>query len=597
MCGIAGIIGAQSGAGSLLQAELYKLNRCQKHRGPDDEGVWLSALGVAGLAHVRLAILDISPAGHQPMLTPDGRYVIVFNGEIFNFRELRAELEGQGVVFQTHTDTEVLLRMYEAHGSGMLARLRGMFAFCIWDQQTSTAFLARDPLGIKPLYYSVDAKGRVVFASELRALRSSGLVRQDLDGAALAAYFESGSVPEPMTLLKDVRCLNAGTWLRWQAGKLDKVTYWTPCFAPPVEEDACAPAHVRASLLDSVRHHFVSDVPVGIFLSGGIDSTALVALAREAGHEHMDTFSIGVDDAGLDESTVARETAAHFGTRHHELRLTGKMAEESFAEFLVCGDQPSIDGFNTFTVSRFARSCGMKVVLSGLGGDEFFRGYPSFSIVPRMARMNHLAHCVPGLAPVLGGLLQTCGPSPRLRRLGSMFSGPDSTLSAYKAFRGVFSTRSARVLARRYASDVPEVLPETHEGPHSTQNALDQVSELEITRYMRNQLLKDSDVMSMAHGLELRVPFVDSRLLEAIARLPASQRLRSGKQMLLEAVPEIPAAVACGRKRGFIFPFEKWLETSWGHEFASVAGAIPDPRATWYQRWALFVFERWLQKG
>ncbi len=529
------------------------------------------------------------------MSTSDGRHTVTFNGEIYNFKILRAELEKQGFQFHTGSDTEVLLAMYKVHGAECVNRLRGMFAFCIWDDQEQTAFLARDPMGIKPLYYSLAGDGTLVFSSELKALRRAGVVSAQLNGAALVAYFETGSVPEPMTLLQNVFSLEAGSWLRWRQGSLEKKRYWHMSFEGEKLEEAEAPSQVRAALLDSVRNHFVSDVPVGIFLSGGIDSTVLLALARETGFTGIKTFSIGVDDSELDESAVARETSVIFGSDHHELQLSGRGAEESFAAFLHCGDQPSIDGFNTYTVSRFARDCGMKVVLSGLGGDELFGGYPSFNAVPKLARLGRLAGGVPPLATVLGRLVERLGTSPRVRRLGAMLTRPPGILSAYRTFRGVFSPRVARILARRFVTDLPLVLPDFDPGmPEVPLEELDQVSKLELSRYMRNQLLKDSDTMSMAHGLELRVPFVDRTLFEVVARVPAAQRLRPGKQMLLDAVPEVPGNVATARKRGFVFPFEKWLHASWGQEFEEVTRSMPSANPTWYQRWCVFVFERWL---
>lgn len=597
MCGIAGFLDPN---GSLSDSDkrLAMLQAALKHRGPDDGGIWHGAKGMVHLVHTRLSILDLSPAGHQPMSTLDGRYTITFNGEIYNYQSLRAELEKSGFQFRTHSDTEVLLAMYQVHGAGCVEHLRGMFAFCIWDEKDQKAFLARDPLGIKPLYYSHAAEGGLVFASELKALQRSGVVANDLDGRALVAYFETGSVTEPMTLLKNVFMLEAGCCLLWEGGALKKQRYWNAVFpgeSPGFQDDV---AWVRDALLDAVRHHFVSDVPVGIFLSGGIDSTVLLALARETGVTGIQTFSVGVDDAELDESGVARETARLFGADHHELRLVGRDAEESFANFLQCGDQPSIDGFNTYTVCRFARQRGMKVVLSGLGGDELFGGYPSFSAVPKLARLSRLGAVAPPLAAALGRCVERFGASPRMRRLGAMLTRPPGIISAYRTLRGVFSPRVARLLASRYVSDLPLDLPDIDPGMNEMPlDEADQVSLLELSRYMRNQLLKDSDVMSMAHGLELRVPFVDKTLFEVVARVPASRRLRSGKQMLLEAVPEVPANVAAAKKRGFVFPFETWLLASWGKEFEKVTSSMPSPNPTWYQRWSVFVLERWLERA
>lgn len=575
-------------------ARLAALNACLRHRGPDDQGVWTSADGRAGLAHVRLSILDLSPAGHQPMSTPDEKLHIVFNGEIYNFRKLRAELEADGVVFRTATDTEVLLHLYAKDGAAMLGRLRGMFALAIWDEQRQSCFLARDPLGIKPLYYTQRA-GSLAFASEMRALRAGGLADGGIDAGALMRYFQTGSVPEPHTLIKGVQSLEAGHCLMWEAGQLSKHCYWQLRFQPEEITREAAVAEVREALLDTMRAHFVSDVPVGIFLSGGIDSTLLAALARKVGQEDIATFSIGVDDERLDESSVARRTAAQFGTRHQELRLDADTARHQFAAYLRAIDQPSIDGFNTFTVSAFAHQCGMKVVLSGLGGDEMFGGYKSFEQVPRLSALARAARIVPGLAAVSGRQLERRSSSHKIRRIGSLLQTPGTIRDASLCLRGIFSTHEARMLAAGYLGCAWQDIPVDAQAEVEAADPRDAVSECELRFYMRNQLLKDSDVMSMAHSLELRVPLVDRVLFERVARIPASLRLRAGKQMLLEAVPEIPEWVAGATKRGFVFPFEKWLGQGWGDAFARATNRAPFKNPTWYQRWSIFMFDTWLE--
>ena len=600
MCSISGIL-SSSGWSDLLGSALTSMQTALHHRGPDDGGLWIDPVAGVGLAHTRLAILDLSPAGHQPMAIQEGRYQIVFNGEIYNFRELRRELEKDGVIFNSHSDTEVLLQLYARHGGLMVQRLRGMFAFCIWDHLERCAFLARDPMGIKPLYYAA-LSGQLLFASELHALRHCGRVPTTVNAEAVVCFLEMGSVPEPMTLLKSVAVLGAGQTLTWHAGKYTTESYWGIDF-PEAKEDSDAAGVTRLALLDSVRAHFVSDVPVGIFLSGGIDSTALVALAREMGMQQLATFSIGVDHKSLDESSVARRTAEHFGTDHHELRLTSEVGESAFEDFLKHMDQPSIDGFNSFTVSSFARSQGMKVVLSGLGGDELFGGYPSFQQVPKLALLSRSLHRLPGLASALGATMQSWSPQPRLRRLGGFLRQEPSILGAWQTYRGIFSSVEALDIANRFLgggyietadssrSIFTRVLKDTID---QLPSEVDAVSALELQCYMRNQLLRDSDVMSMAHGLELRVPFVDHVLFEKLARIPASQRIQAGKKLLLAAIPEIPEWVANQPKRGFTFPFEQWLEASWGEAFREVTRRLPNSNPTWYQRWAVFMLERWL---
>ena len=597
MCGIAGFLDPSQ---TLSDADrrLSVLQKALRHRGPDDQGSWQSACGVARFAHTRLSILDLSAAGHQPMTTPDGRYTITFNGEIYNFRELRTGLQAEGQVFRTGTDTEVILALYSRLGSGCLPKLDGMFAFAIWDAVERSCFVARDAFGIKPLYYC-NTGGVFSFASEVRALQAAKFPGASLNANSLCDYFETGSVPEPGTLLADVQALEAGGHLLWKEGRIQLGYWWKICFEPVVPlPRKQAVAKLRNALIESTRRHFVSDVPVGIFLSGGIDSTALLALARHIGVKDIDTFSIGVDDPQLDESSTAARTAAHFQTRHHELRLDAEAGRVRFEEFINHSDQPSIDGFNTYTVSAFAKEKGLKVVLSGLGGDELFAGYPSFEKVPSLVRQAKWLAMVPGLAQHAGLMLEYRFQSHRIRRLGAFLQGPLTIARAYGAFRGIFSRRSARMMAARYAgvplAEFLKSLGEPVEEPF-TGNALDEVSRCELSRYMRHQLLKDSDVMSMAHSLELRVPLVDRRLFEAVSSIPAAIRLQQGKRLLVDALPELPSWVIHQRKKGFLFPYKQWAQSSWSSVFEQVNARLPVRSPTWYQTWCAFMLDRWLE--
>lgn len=595
MCGIAGITTHQSWT-PVLQTALEKLQADLSPRGPDDRGLWLSLSSHAGLCHTRLAILDLSPAGHQPMADPSGRYHLTFNGEIYNFRELRAVLEATGETFLSQSDTEVLLRLYAREGKAMLSRLRGMFALAIWDEQQQSLFLARDPFGIKPLYYSLRG-GVLVFASSVNAIRRCGIVPPELEARALQPYFETGSVPEPLTLLRDVFLLEAGHWAVWRNGTMQHGSYWELHFPGnplTVSEPA---ALTRNALLDSLRTHFISDTPVGLFLSGGIDSTVLAALSRELGMSGLTTFSIGMDDHDMDESGLARRTAAHFGTTHHELQLDAERFEPLFDQFIACMDQPSIDGINTYAVSGLARQHGIKVVLSGLGGDELFGGYPSFQKVPMLARAARFAGRVPRLSQTAGALLERGPWGQRLRRVGSLLKRPPSLSNAFRAFRGIFSARDAQLLAAHYLGTSPAQLPASEEPNFHATTEMDRVSGCEYSLYMRNQLLRESDVMSMAHGLELRVPFVDRVLFETVSKLPSAVRLRPSKRLLIEAVPEIPSWVLNTPKRGFLFPYDKWMGARWVERFRASDAHIPGHRPNWYQRWSVFMLERWLESS
>ena len=563
-----------------------------RHRGPDDEGVWTAPTQHAAFAHTRLAILDLTRAGHQPMSTPDGRYTITFNGEILNFHALRRSLEQRGVRFHTRCDTEVILRAYETDGPACIRSLRGMFAFALWDELEQKCVLARDRFGIKPLYYHHQG-GRLTFASEVKALIASGVVPRDLDADGLFGYFLTGTAPEPRTLLRDVHCLDAGTYAIWQGGRLASHRYWDLHFEEvPAKIDPVA--RTRAALTDSIDHHFISDAPVGVFLSGGLDSTALVALASHPDRE-LHTFSLAFPEWEDDEGPVAKRTASHFATRHTEWAIDGGTAIDLFRGFMQAADQPSIDGLNTFAVSRLAREHGMKVVLSGLGGDELFGGYKSFEDVPRIAAVNRGLSYTGALRTAVGEGLQRIAGDPRLRRLGDVLTQPPDLANAYTMFRGIFTHDEAAALVARFTDQAPAPSND-HDVDATDPTARDAISRLELTRYMRNQLLRDSDTMSMAWGLELRVPFLDGPLVDTLSTIPARVRLQPGKKFLLQAVPEIPEWVAGRPKRGFLFPFEHWMGAEWQDAFASVEHGCPVPLETWYRKWCVFVLQQWADK-
>ena len=591
MCGIAGVL-TTGAASPLLDTSVETMRRAVKHRGPDDDGMWRSPDGHAIFAHTRLAILDLTAAGHQPMSTPDGRYTISFNGEILNFLELRRSLEQRGIRFHTRCDTEVILRAYETDGPACIASLRGMFAFALWDERERTCLLARDRFGIKPLYFH-DAGGRLTFASEVKALMASGLVPSKLDPDGLFGYFLTGTVPEPCTLVRDVKCLEAGTYAIWKNGALTSHKYWELSF-DDTPDDGDPVVRARAALLDSVEHHFISDAPVGVFLSGGLDSTALVALASKNRQRDLHTFSLAFPGWVDDEGGIAKRTAAHFGTRHTEWPIDAMTAMELFRGFLRASDQPTIDGLNTFAISKLAREHGMKVVLSGLGGDELFAGYKSFDDVPRLSALNRGLSYTGPLRTAVGEGLQRIAGDPRWRRLGDVLTQPPDLANAYTTFRGIFTRAEAEALVRSYVPDVPRRLCHPDDDTAgSDPTPRDAISRLELTRYMRNQPLRDSDTMSMAWGLELRVPFLDGPLVDALSRIPASVRLQPGKRFLLQAVPEVPDWVTSQPKRGFMFPFERWLGDEWRDTFAAVERNSPVPAETWYRKWCLFMMRQW----
>ena len=594
MCGIAGILTTESYQDH-LEHLIQRMEKALLHRGPDDRGVYIDPNHHCALSHTRLSILDLSLAGHQPMSTDNGRYWIAFNGEIYNFQELRSQLEAKGEHFSSRTDTEVILKLYKHTGAECVKQLRGMFAFAIWDNLEKTCFLARDPLGIKPLYFW-QSGNTLLFASELRSVLASGLISINLSQEGLYSYLVGGSVPEPQTLIDDVHSLEAGNSLFWKAGKVTKNKYWDITFSSESITPEDAITKVRTALIDSVKHHFVSDVPVGVFLSGGIDSTAIVALSRQTQSGSLHTYSISFEEEEWNEGDLAQDVATHFGTKHTEYKITASEGRRLLPEFLAAIDQPSIDGFNTFCVSRVAHQSGAKVVLSGLGGDELFGGYKSFQKVPQMVRLRQKLQ---PLQPALAGIgmgLERWGTSTRVRRLGDFLQYAPTPETAYRSFRGVFSHWEACQILKSY---FPEDFARIRIAPIDIQtlpSLEDEVSRLEISRYMRNQLLKDSDVMSMVSGLELRVPFVDKTLLESISSIPSNLRLQTGKKLLVQAVPEIPNWIFNRPKRGFMFPYEKWMQTEWQDLFSQVKYPSNVPLILWYRRWSLAILQHWWRK-
>ncbi|MEH2307053.1 asparagine synthase (glutamine-hydrolyzing) [Nostoc sp.] len=596
MCGIAGIL-TKTEINQDLTNLVLKMQNSIKHRGPDDLGTYISEDRRVALAHTRLSILDLSPAGHQPMSTPDGRYWITFNGEIYNFSQLRQNLISQGEQFQSQTDTEVILKLYQRMGSNCLEHLRGMFAFAIWDDWEKTCFMARDPLGIKPLYYW-ESGSTLVFASELKAILASRLPALNLSPEGLYGYLVYGSVPEPYTLIADIHCLAAGHWLYWQGDRVTKQQYWQINFTPQAISPIEAQEKVRNALVDTIEHHLVSDVPVGIFLSGGIDSTAILALATKVQNKQLSTYSIAFEETQWNEGEVAKKIANLFGAKHTEYKVTASIAKQLFPEFLQAIDQPSIDGFNTFFVSQIAHKDGMKVVLSGLGGDEIFGGYKSFEKIPQMVAWGKTLQTIPVLGKNIGKGLSRWGKSPKLKRLGDFLEQPPSSASAYSTFRGIFSHKEACAIMQQYIPHQPlttYIFPSTD--AHKADLTIeDEVSLLEISCYMRNQLLRDSDVMSMNWGLELRVPLVDRNLFEAVASIPSNIRLGIGKKLLIQSVPELPEWVVNRPKKGFYVPVDKWISGDLQTHFNNVK--VPDNISLnhWYRYWSLMMLQHWLER-
>src|SRR5579864_3254444 len=409
MCGICGVYGAYADGPGALGPATTRMTSALAHRGPDDEGIWADAAGRVTLGNRRLAIIDLSAAGHQPMIDPSGCVALTYNGMIYNFQDLRRDLAASGYSFRGHSDTEVILALYLREGAEMCRRLRGMFALALWDGRSQTLVLARDRLGIKPLYYA-NVSGRWVFASEIRALRASGLVPARVSPVALAAFLRLGSIPGPMTVFDGVHELPPATILTVDgAGRGTARRYWEiPAPAATELDTEGAAAELRARLTDAVGRHLISDVPFGVFLSGGVDSGAIVATMRDAGHARIRTFSITFPESDLDEGPDAARLAVRYGTDHTASEVRGADVTADLDAVIAAMDQPTIDGLNTYDVSRITRESGTIVALSGLGGDELFCGYPSFRQAPRLLAWQRAAARLgparPMLAAALGAL-------------------------------------------------------------------------------------------------------------------------------------------------------------------------------------------------
>jgi asparagine synthase (glutamine-hydrolysing) len=615
MCGIAGVIDYGEGP-PVEEAALRRLRDAQRHRGPDDEGLWISADGRVGLAHRRLAIVDLSPLGHQPMASGDGRFRIVFNGEIYNFRALRAELEARGCRFRSQSDTEVLLHGWREWGLALLDRLRGMFAFALHDAERRETLLARDPLGIKPCYVLDDGR-RLLFASEAQALRA---VAEDggIDPEGLAGFLLWGSIAPPRTLHRRIRALPAGSWLRVRPGRVDPpVAYYRLedefGRAEPIGADEAAAA-LRAALLDSVRHHLVADVPVGAFLSGGVDSSALVGLMAELHDVPIRTVTVAVDDPALDESALARVAAERYRTDHREVAIPIEEVRERVLDAIRALDLPSVDGINTFFVAEATAKAGLKVAVSGVGGDELFGGYATFARIPTLRWVHDRLRSLPGGAGLLAGAARGLGALPgrgaaKLARAAA-FGGDDA--GAYWTVRGLFSPAEVRrLLAPELAGAVDACDPRREIAERLRLDELppeERVGALEIRRYLQVQLLRDTDAMGMRHSLEIRTPLVDRDLLRALARVPAARRHAGPAKRALREAPRPPVPEALWRrpKRGFTLPFDTWLRSGRlptdlpapgvleAREVERVILDFRRGRIHWSRVWALLVLARYL---
>jgi asparagine synthase (glutamine-hydrolysing) len=608
------------------------------HRGPDDEGMFVDDSVTLGMR--RLSIIDLS-GGHQPVFNGDRTVVVVFNGEIYNFQELRRTLESHGHAFRTGSDTEVIVYAYEEWGEDCVDHFEGMFAFALAETSKSTrrgnprVLLARDRLGIKPLYYTL-VDGNLIFASEVRALLASGQVEPRLSQTALRSYLLFGSVVEPMTLVEGVYSLPPGHRITISAAGRHACVrpepYWDfaasacPSLNTKKQERCSATAFLRSLLEETVESHLTADVPVGVFLSSGIDSTALVALATQK-KAALNTVTVVFPEQEFSEAELARRTAQRFGTNHQELTLSGDDMLARLNEAVGALDQPSMDGINTYFVSWAARQAGLKVALSGLGGDEIFGGYSTFRSIPGAQSVASLARTVPAIfrstmASAAEGILGRLHRKDAHRKMVALWRDPNFLPHPYFYTRLLFTP--AQVLGLLDCNGIvsPEPwqawLEQTARGSEQLDD-FTAVSCLESRSYMVDTLLRDTDAMSMAHSLEVRVPYLDHALVEFVARLPGSIKHTAGvaKSLLVDAVADLlPAEVISQPKRNFTLPWEHWLRSALKKQVETELKTLASPleqclsvravgrvwsdflhgRTSWSRVWSLFVLNRWARR-
>ena len=621
MCGIAGLFKTRDGR------PVHAMVAAMAHRGPDGRGFHLE--GPVALGHARLAIVDPSPGGHQPMANAGGDIWVTYNGEIYNWRSERATLEAQGRRFRSDSDTEVLLALYELHGEACFARLRGIFACAIYDRRAGPGreklILARDQFGIKPLLYHVTPEGGLVFASELKGMLASGLISRQIAPEALRTLLTFGSVAQPHTMLADVSALPAAHYMVAGPDGMRTRRYWS--YRPGAMPELAAMPHdalVRRGaevIGESIALQRVADVPVGAFLSGGVDSSLIVALMASGQTGRLKTFSVGFGDEpeALDESLQAGEMARHLGTDHTRVVVTGQDALACLGHFASVLDQPSVDGFNSYFVSR-ATAPSVKVAVSGTGGDELFAGYPWFAgMLP--------APTAPAPRGLLDRLLGRRRPAP----------APDDFLDRYSRFYRCFGPEGPpALLAADWRDGAGRFVPMAGDlaAQDELPNAevLDRVSALCLNGYTRNQLLRDIDACSMGHSLEVRVPLLDPVVADFALSLPPSARLRPGgdwldptagygragiKRVLVDiARPWLPESFFERPKRGFGLPLGDWLRGPLREVLrdtlspetvrrrglfdpAAVTGVLTELEAgarAWNGPWLLLMTELWCQQ-
>jgi asparagine synthase (glutamine-hydrolysing) len=617
MCGLSGIINLQHK--QVDPAIIHRMSNCMAHRGPDADGFYIK--DEVALGHRRLSIIDLSATANQPMFDASGRYAMIFNGEMYNFAEVKRQLTGYP--FKTHSDSEVILAAYSKWGADCLEKLGGMFVFVIWDLINHELFIARDRMGVKPLYYYVDAN-HFVFASEIRALLQSGLVPAKIDHAAVDDFLEFQSISFPHSIIENVKQLEAGAYLRVRSGKLETKKYWD-ITATRKQFDFSNKQVIQKQLYtllrQSIERRMISDVPLGAFLSGGIDSSAVVALMAESSSKPINTFNIGFEEKEFDESEYAAIVAKKFNTRHNSVRLSPNIFLDELNNALNSMDTPSGDGVNTYVVSKQIKQSGLTVALSGVGGDELFAGYPFFTRYYRLKQNRSLWKWMKPIRKFGSGFVGLNGNMQKDRIRQLLQTDEISIDECYPLFRQILSPRIISKLTTHplHANSIVSDLLEKHETVIDSFPYLSQVSIAEYLGYTQHTLLKDTDQMSMAVSLEVREPFFDHQLVEFVLNVPDQYKYPDyPKRLLVESLGDLlPAEIVHRRKQGFLFPWSVWmkreLKTFCEERLNKIAGRSfinsnallqrwneflkGDRSVRWMELWLFVILEHWLEKN
>jgi asparagine synthase (glutamine-hydrolysing) len=552
MCRIAGIYNPTS---TNLSGEILLMRDSMRRGGPDDAGEFMHPELPLALGHRRLSFLDLSSAGHQPMKTPDGNLQIIYNGEIYNFQEIRKELIKLGYDFKTQSDTEVILFAYEQWNKKCFEKFNGMFALALWDEKNKEIILARDHAGIKPLYYYL-SNDRFIFASEIRAFKALPY-QWKTEELWKPLFLLFGHMPAPFSTLKDVKTLRKGEWMSIHLPSLNKETgsFYKDDYSVKIFNEEAALEAARDILPAAVKRHLISDAPIGLFLSGGIDSSLLTLLAGPVLKDNLKTLSIQFDEAEFSEEAYQQIVIDATKAKHKAFRVNQKDFEECFPDILEAMDQPSIDAVNTYFISMYAKQTGLKAVLSGLGSDELFGGYPSFNRFRQWQMLGYIPNFV----------TKTFGNSSNSRLAKLSFERFHPMLSLYLMNRGLFTVEKASEYTGISVKNITDALQQIAVPSNIDYTSVNSNAAMELNLYMKNQLLKDADYMGMWHSIEIRVPFLDKELIQAINSVAPAIKFRSNipKSLLIESFSTLlPAEIWCRKKQGFTFPFAYWLKQS-----------------------------------